>query len=192
MKLDKLNPWNWFKHEPGHAVQNEQIPVQRDEAASTFMAPADTYRDLHRRMDRLFEDAFSSFGFPAFSRSLLNDALPVGSKMQAFKPQVDVSGNSDQYSVKLDLPGMSQDDVSIELHDHTLTITGEKESKAEKDDDQYYCVERSYGSFQRTLSLPEDAAADDIQAHMSDGVLTLTIPRLALEKDDVKRIDIAS
>ncbi|EAR09951.1 Hsp20/alpha crystallin family protein [Reinekea blandensis] len=192
MKLDRLNPWNWFKHEEGLTAQSDQVPVQRRDDALPLASATDPFWQLHREMDRLFDSAFRSFGFPQMRPGLMDETRRLTDQLPAFKPNLDVSGSDDQYEITLDLPGMKQDDIDIEVHNRTLTIKGETESKSEQDDRKYYCVERSYGSFQRTLALPEDASADDIQASMKDGVLTLKVPRVALAKDDVKRIEIAS
>jgi HSP20 family protein len=192
MKLEKLNPWNWFKHEET-AQAETNIPVKKDEAApQAYGSPFDSFMQLHREMDRLFDDAFRSFGMPNMNRRLSDSFQPMMTLEQGFKPSTDVSGDEDQYEITLDLPGMKEDDISVELKDRVLTIKGEKESKVENDDKKFYRVERHYGSFQRTLALPDDAAAEDITAIMKDGVLTLSVPRVALPKQDVKRISIAS
>ena len=109
-----------------------------------------------------------------------------------YRPQVDVSGDEKQYEITLDVPGLSEGDLAIEVKGDVLTVRGEKEEKHEQKDKQFYRVERSYGSFLRTLSLPGDANADDILARLKDGVLTLTIPRNPSEQADVKRISISS
>lgn len=193
MKLEKLNPWNWFKHEDASGQTAASIPVKREEGNTAVAAsPYDSFMQLHREMDRLFDDAFRSFGMPTLGRRFDSAFQPLLSAGDAFKPNTDVSGDDKQYEITLDLPGMKEEDISVELKDRVLTVKGEKESKSEDHDKKFYRVERHYGSFQRTLALPEDAAADDIAATMKDGVLTLTIPRMALPKADVKRIAIQS
>jgi HSP20 family protein len=109
-----------------------------------------------------------------------------------YRAKLDVAGSENQYEVSIDLPGMSEDDIQIELNDNTLTVTGHKEEVNENKDKQYYCVERSVGRFQRTLSLPEDADSDAISAKIKNGLLEIQIPRKALLKADVKRIPISS
>lgn len=180
MDLQKLNPWNWFKHEDSDADQGAQIPVQKDKASRSLPSTTNPgwQRDqhpvlqLHQQIDRLFDDVFSAFGMPS-----LNSAFPrqAGSPMTpsgTYRPQVDVSGDEKQYDITLDVPGLSEGDLAIEVKGDVLTVRGEKEEKHEQKDKQFYRVERSYGSFQRTLSLPADANADDIQANLKDGVLT--------------------
>lgn len=192
MKLDKLNPWNWFKHEDGLNAHSDQVPIQHRDVTMPMNAGSDLFWPLHREMDRLFDSAFRSFGLSPMQPGLLDATQRLSDRLPAFKPQLDVSGDDDRYEITLDLPGMKQDDIQVEVQDRTLTIKGEKETKTERDDREYFSVERSFGSFQRTLALPEDASANDIQASMKDGVLTLTVPREAIVDKDVKRIEIRS
>ena len=87
---------------------------------------------------------------------------------------------------------MSESDLTIEVKNDVLTIGGHKEDKTEKRDKHYYRVERSSGSFQRTLSLPDDANAEEISADLKNGVLKLSIPRREAAREDVKKISISS
>lgn len=196
MNLQKLNPWNWFKHEDNDIERGAQIPVQREEAS--LSSPSLRQRDqhpvlqLHQQIDRLFDDVFSAFGVPSV-KGVLDKRTGAGVGITGtYRPQVDVSGNEKQYEVALDVPGLSDNDLSIEVNGDVLTISGQKEERNEQKDKQFYRVERSYGAFQRTLSLPADADASAIQANLKEGVLTLTIPRLATKQRDVKRVAISS
>ncbi len=189
MNLEKLKPWNWFKHEED-GNGGSQIPVSRERSAGqpTGKGPG-SLMSLHREMDRWFEDAFRSFGMPAFEPKTLTDAGLPG----FFRPQIDVSGDDNCYEISLDVPGLSESDLTLEVKDDVLTIRGQKEERSEDKDKHYYRIERSYGSFQRTLALPDDANADEIKASLDKGVLKLEIPRRpAVEKQDVKRISISS
>ena len=85
---------------------------------------------------------------------------------------------------------MDQQDVKVEVSNNTMTIKGEKKQKKEEKGKNYYRVERSYGSFQRVLSLPEDANQEDIKASFKNGILTIRMPRKALPKSDVKQIEV--
>lgn len=189
MNLEKLKPWNWFKHEEGGNGER-QIPVRREESAGEPLGRGPgSLMSLHRDMDRWFEDAFRSFGMPAFEPKTLTDAALPG----FFRPQIDVSGDDNRYEISLDVPGLSESDLTLEVKDDILTIKGQKEERSEDKDKHYYRIERSYGLFQRTLALPDDANADEIKASLDKGVLKLEIPRrAALAKEDVKRISISS
>jgi len=188
MNLEKLKPWNWFKHEETAAAAAHQVPVTRSESG----AAADSMLQLQQQMDRWFEEVSSSLGLPslASNRGSLGRAgvFPAGT----YRPQIDVSGDDKSYEIKLDVPGMTESDLSVEVKDDVLVIRGEKQERSESKDKHYYRVERSYGGFQRTLALPDDADTDEMGARLDNGVLRLEIPRRDSVGQDVRRIEISS
>ncbi len=188
MNLEKLNPWNWFKHEE-NAAKPHQVPVIHGE--SGVSSPSSLLR-MQRDMDRWFDEAFGSFGMPSMGSGLFSRDWPSTEAVSLYRPQVDVSGDANRYEIVLDVPDMSESDLSIEVKDDVLIIKGEKEDRREDKDRHYYRVERSYGSFQRTLSLPDDANADEIDAELKNGVLRLEIPRRETLTRDAKQIPISS
>jgi HSP20 family protein len=113
-----------------------------------------------RDVDRLF-DAF--FGGERDSRRWV--------------PQMDLIEAEDHFVLKADLPGLSEGDVSIELQDGTLTISGERTAEHEARERGWYRIERSFGSFSRSLTLPDGVDPDGIQAHFDRGVLKVRIPK---------------
>ena len=190
MDLEKLKPWNWFKHEENGDGKSHQIPVSRDVAERFPLAGPTSLMSLHRDMDRWFDDAFKSFGMPTLASNLESRGL-FGKPLSSFyRPQIDVSGDANCYQISLEVPGLTEDDITLELKDDILTIKGQKEERSEDKDKHYYRVERSYGSFQRTLALPDDANADEIKANLDKGVLRLEIPRREAANQEVKRISI--
>ncbi|UTV26728.1 Hsp20/alpha crystallin family protein [Photobacterium atrarenae] len=202
MDLTKLNPWNWFKHEDHADQSSAHIPVTREKAQQQpTRQGTDALLRLHQEMDQLFDDVFNAFGMPAirptFNRPQwhsqsaldLNDSIR---SQDSFRPQIDVSGDEQQYEITLDVPGLSAEALSIELKGDVLTVQGDKEEHKENQARQFYRIERRYGAFQRTLSLPDDADKEAITAKLQDGVLTLTIPRKPVAPKDVKRISISS
>ena len=204
MNFEKLKPWNWFKHEDD---STKQIPVSKIEPSGSMPSrhgglyvphnqAMGSLMSLHQEMNHMFDEVCNSFGMP--SNSLFNRSNELGRRfldravLGDYRAKLDVAGSEHQYEVSIDLPGMSEDDIQIELNDNTLTVTGHKEEVNENKDKQYYCVERSVGRFQRTLSLPEDADSAAISAKIKNGLLEIQIPRKALLKADVKRIPISS
>ena len=186
MNLERLKPWNWFKHEEGGNDNGRRVPVSRTEAAGDSAAGSGSLMRLHDQMDRWFDEAFRSFGMP--SPAGFDRANPVA---EIFRPQIDISGDDDGYQISLDVPGLDEFDLSLELMDDVLMIKGRKEERSESRDRHYYRVERSYGSFQRTLTLPDDADVERIEASLNKGVLHLAIPRSAEKSNDVRRIPIS-
>ena len=97
--------------------------------------------------------------------------------LQAFTPSFDVKETKDALVIQADLPGMSDKDVTISVAGNRLTISGERKAEAVKEDESYYMFERTYGSFNRTFTLPEEVEVDKVQAELKDGVLRVTLPK---------------
>jgi HSP20 family protein len=97
-------------------------------------------------------------------------------------PAMDLVERGDEFVLRADLPGMSEEDVSIEIKDHVLTISGERKAEHEEEGESYYRAERAFGSFTRTLTLPEGVDPDAVAASFADGVLDVRIPKPAERK----------
>jgi HSP20 family protein len=102
-----------------------------------------------------------------------------------FSPATDITEDDGRYIVTAELPGMKRSDISVDLHDGTLTIRGEKRSEREEKGEKRRYVERSFGSFARTFSLPGDADESKVEASFADGVLTVTIGKSEARKPRV-------
>lgn len=142
--------------------------------------PRDPFITLHREMNRLFEDAFRSFdlaSFPSADRLLGTSGWP----------NIEISENDSQVSVTAELPGLDEKDVEIELAHGALTIRGEKTTGTE-DKDRLFS-ERHYGRFERRIPV-DDIDEDKVTASFKNGLLTVTLPKSAAAKADVKRIAI--
>jgi HSP20 family protein len=96
---------------------------------------------------------------------------------QRWVPAMDLMEAEDHFVLKADLPGLREDDVAIEIQDNTLTISGERKAEHEERQRGWYRVERSFGRFSRSLSLPEGVDADAVNAEFHDGVLEVRIPK---------------
>ncbi len=114
------------------------------------------------------------------------DESPVstGTNSGNWIPRVNVEETQDELILSAELPGMKQEEVSIELENNVLTIGGEKsEERTEGDEERrYHLWERRYGAFQRSFTLPRTVSADDIDATYEDGVLTIKMPKVAEAK----------
>lgn len=120
---------------------------------------------LQGDMNRLFERFFGP-------------ATGVDARSQRWVPPMDVMEEGDQYVLRIDLPGVAEHDLTIEVQDRQLTIAGERSFSPEpQHDGGYVRLERSYGSFQRSLTLPEGVDGDAIDATYEHGVLELRIPK---------------
>ena len=105
-------------------------------------------------------------------------------------PPMDLVEAEDHFVLKADLPGLSDGDVKIEVVDDTLTISGERKAEQERKERGWYRIERSFGSFSRSLTLPEGIDAEGIKAEFHNGVLEVSIPKP--EERKPRRIEIAT
>jgi HSP20 family protein len=149
------------------------IPIGRDRSVARSDNP---FMSLQREVDRLFDDF--TRGFPTF-----------GNGKAELLPSMDVTETDKDIEITAELPGLEEKDVQINIADNLLTIRGEKNAEKEEKDKNYRLIERSYGSFERTLELPKGVDADAIKANIAKGVLKVTIPKPApahAKKIDVK------
>jgi HSP20 family protein len=102
---------------------------------------------------------------------------PVNGGSQRWAPAMDLVEADDHFVLKADLPGLTDDDVTIEVQDGTLTVSGERKSEHETREKGWYRLERSFGRFSRSLTLPEGVDADKIDASFDKGVLEVRIPK---------------
>jgi HSP20 family protein len=134
-------------------------------------------RSLHsfqREMNRMLDQFFRG--------DVFEDAGGTGA---VFSPAVDITETKDAYIIKAELPGMKKEDVKVTLNNNILTITGEKKSEYEKKEGNYHRIERSFGTFERSLSLPGAFTPDTVDAKYTDGLLTLTLPKTEEAKQKV-------
>ena len=143
---------------------------------SAAQNPFTTLRQLSREMDRL-TDSFFGRGFG----SLLRDSSTHDDEWQSrtlWAPRIDAQQRNDAIVVRADLPGVRKEDVQVEVQDDALVISGQRSEEREEggDDQGYRVLERSFGTFYRTVPLPQGTNPDEIEAVMRDGVLKVTLP----------------
>ena len=132
---------------------------------------------------------FSSFDG---MHDLVGRVFSDGNESGQFLPRMDVVENEDHFDVLFDLPGMSADAVDIQVHEGQLTISGSREMERDDETATYHRLERHQGAFQRVLSLPKDVDTESIAAHYHEGVLKVSIPKIAQvlpKKIDIKVTD---
>lgn len=125
---------------------------------STTLTPLFT---LRREMDRLFDDTFG--------RAATNGAT--------WNPAVDVREEKDGFRFELELPGVEPANVEVTAENGMLSVSGEKKSEEERDEDRWHIVERTHGSFRRTFQLPQNVNEEAIEATFANGVLTVRVPK---------------
>jgi HSP20 family protein len=130
--------------------------------------PARELSSLQSEMNRLFSTFFDT---PTASGG------GGGGPVQRWVPPMDLVETDDHFVLRADLPGVAPDDVAIELEDHVLTVSGERRADHEAKGDGFYRVERGFGAFQRSITLPDGVDADAIAASFDNGVLEVRIPK---------------
>lgn len=172
------------KHEP---------ETQSGQRALTAPRSQWSLMDLHSEVDRLFDDFARGFGWPGLRRSFFEDR-PSGRESAIPSPstRVNVVETDSAYEIEAELPGLDQKDIELKVSDGVLTLSGERKAEQEQKKKDYHLMERSYGSFRRSFTLPDNIVEDKIDARFANGVLTVTLPKRepGATKPGEKKIDI--
>jgi HSP20 family protein len=142
--------------------------------------PFREFTTLQNEMNRLFNTVFDA---PTSGGN-------GGSTLRRWMPAMDLVETGDHFVLRADLPGMNEDDVKIEFEDGTLTVSGERKAEHEANDEGYYRVERAFGSFSRSLTLPQGIDPEGVHASFDNGVLEIRIPKP--EERKPRRIEIGA
>lgn len=143
----------------------------------------DPFRDLmtiQERMNRLFDQTLSK------TRTEDEEGLTAST----WSPAVDIYETADSIVLKAELPGLSRENIDIQVRDNTLTLKGERRFEREVKDENYLRIERSYGAFQRGFSLPAVIQQDKIKATFKDGVLEVNLPKAEEAKPKQVKIEV--
>jgi HSP20 family protein len=149
------------------------IPAKREEGSPFSL--------LRREMDSLFDNFFQGF-----------DLEPFEARFGAFSPKVDVTESDKEIKITAELPGLDEKDIEVSLQNNMLTMKGEKKEEKEDKGKDYYRMERSYGSFSRTIPLPIEVETDKVEAKFKKGVLNITLPKSAKAVAETKKIAVKS
>ena len=133
---------------------------------------------LQSSMNSLFDDFFR--GFPG-------EALTTA---ESFSPKMAIDVKDEEIEITAELPGVKKQDLDISIADNIMTISGEKKTETEQEEKNFYRSEISYGSFSKSVQLPEGTEEDKIDASLNDGILTVKIPKSQPQEPEKKKIDI--
>jgi len=128
-----------------------------------------------RELEEMARNLENILGRP--SLSVTSRRLPTAER--EWTPALEVFEKEDKFVVKVELPGMKEEDIDVSVSDDTLTIKGERKSESEVNEESYYCCERSYGSFFRSIALPSTVDAEKIEASYENGVLEVNLTKAA-------------
>jgi HSP20 family protein len=145
-----------------------------------MLSPFRGFYDAQSEVDRLFNEMLGGLG---------RGRREEGQQLAAWAPAVDVLTKDDDLVIRAELPGLKQDDVDITLQNGVLTISGEHKLEEEHEGANYHVRERRYGSFRRSMSLPEGTDESKVHARFADGVLEVRVEGAAIEQSP-KRIEI--
>lgn len=149
----------------------KSLPIKREER--------DLFSLFREEMNRLFDNFFRGF-----------EIEPFETGFGTFRPSVNVVEDEKEIKVSAELPGVDEKDIEVSLSKDSLTIKGEKKEEKEDKGKNYYRMERSYGSFSRTIPLPVEIDADKVKAQFKKGVLTVTLPKTAKTIEETKKIPV--
>ncbi len=137
------------------------MAISRYTRRSPMLSPWLELEDMSSRLNRLF-------GEPGVGEA---------SHRVLWSPPVNVAETKEQLRLTAELPGMTIDDLEIEVENNILSLRGEKKQEEEQEDHRYHVWERSYGTFERSFTLPKTVKADEISAHFKDGILFIDMPK---------------
>src|SRR5690242_21703353 len=139
-----------------------------------------TMQDRLNRMNRLFRESYSPEG--------PEEALTTTS----FAPPVDIYEDEHNITLKIEVPGIDEKDIDVRIESNTLTVHGERKIEKEEKEENYRRVERQYGSFTRTFTLPQTVDAESVSANYDKGVLKITLPKKAEAKPKQIKVNVGS
>jgi HSP20 family protein len=143
------------------------------------------FASLQREMNRLFDNFFGGTTMSPWAPFERGTA-------ETFNPRVNVSETDKEIKVSAELPGMDENDIDVSLTRDTLTIKGEKKEEKEDKGKDYYRMERSYGSFTRSIPLPIEVNTDKVEATFKKGILYVTLPKTVTAIEKTKKVPIKS
>jgi HSP20 family protein len=159
------------------------VPWKRNDKSVLVRREEDPFYAFRREMDRVFDDFFGGgYGLTPFRGGFMES-------FGDFSPRVDVTENEKEVRITAELPGLEEKDIDVSLSNDVLTISGEKKAEKEDKGDNYYRMERSYGSFRRSIPLPTEVNSDQCDATFKNGVLQITLPKVH-SKESAKKITI--
>jgi HSP20 family protein len=154
-----------------------------------FGSPFDFLDRMSEQMDDWFDRVTRDFGFPRSSRSS-RGAFRPSSSQGLWSPRIEAFQKGDQFTVRAELPGLKKEQVQVELTDEALTIHGERQDERQERREGYFHSEREYGTFHRTIPLPDGVIAESAEAAFRDGVLEVTMKAAPSEANRGRKLEI--
>ncbi len=173
-----LTPWNWFKSNENE--NNKRRQISRLGERGPF--PSGLYSDMERMMNEMFDEYL-----PIFQKE-----RSMGYDLDFITPKINISETENEYKMSAEMPGVKENDIDLRIDKGILTLKAEKKEEKEEKDERYHRLESYYGTFQRSIALPEDIKEDSIEAKFKNGILNIIIKKSKESKPDVKKIAVKS
>jgi HSP20 family protein len=168
----------------GHKIKKSLTqPTLKEDLAMTVLTRWEPFREfatLQDRINRVFRDSYTG--------GSQDDSLTTSS----FAPAVDVYEDEHKVSLKIEVPGIDEKDIDVRVENNTLTVHGERKIEKEEKEENYRRVERQYGSFIRTFTLPTTVDTENVSANYDKGVLKITLPKKAEAKPKQIKVNVGS
>jgi HSP20 family protein len=169
MPITDLMPWK---------RERDNLPVRHRQRQDPLF-------DFRYQVNRLFDDFFEQ---PLGLRPFFEES----SLMEEFNPRMDISETDQEITITAELPGLEAEDIHLTQDHNTLLISGEKRAEKEETSKRFYRSERSFGTFSRSIPLPEEIDVNKIEATYKRGVLKITLPKTVAAQKITKRITVKS
>jgi HSP20 family protein len=168
------------------------VPVEVKKTVPTRTTPAmpDVWQAFRTEMDRVFDRFAGGYGFPSLSRLFSAEPFLRWETSTMLAPAMDITEDTAGYKLTAELPGLTEKDIEVEVRGNVLTLKGEKKQESERTEADVHLSERSYGAFARSFTLPEGVDSGTIAAEFTNGVLTLTLPKLPAAMPQTKTIEV--
>ncbi|MFW5928384.1 MAG: Hsp20/alpha crystallin family protein [Thermoplasmatota archaeon] len=173
-------------------AEEEDVDIEeRKEGKGSELAERreDLFMNPFKEMETLFEDLDKTFD-RFFGRPLMRKERGRQMIPSLRGPACDLRDLGDEYVCELDLPGMSKDDIEVEVREDSLRVKGEARKETKEEGEDYVRQERRYRSFNRELPMPEDVISEDAEATLNNGVLKVSLPKKEPEKKKGKKLEI--
>lgn len=169
----------------------QQVPLRTEKTPMAKRIFANPFSEFRHEMDDLFDKFFATRPAFDFRLPLSKDfTKSLTSEKGMIVPDIDIHESKDKFWLRAELPGLSAKDVDLTLQDGVLTLTGEKKVDWEKKEDNIHVMECRYGTFQRSFTLPIWVDPSKVSAKFTNGVLTVTMPKVAEKRSPQKQIKI--
>lgn len=172
------------------AAKSTDTPA--DESKSVTRAGWDRFLNLRNEIDHLFDEIHDNWPFGSLAQRGKPTSLTTPFVFGDALPAIDVCEKDDRIEIKAELPGMDEKDIDVELTDRMLVISGEKKEEHEEGEKEgnYYVSERRYGSFKRSVAVPDGIDHGKVDATFKNGVLTVVLKKTPESREKTKKIKV--